>query len=124
GTEVERMIPVPVPTSETQPFWNAAAEGRLVYQRCVACARAQFPPRSRCAICGSKELAWLESRGLGVIHSFTVVHRAPTQAFKSATPYVIALVDLDDGFRMMMNVRGCDPNAVAIGARIRVVFEP
>ncbi|MFO1199341.1 MAG: Zn-ribbon domain-containing OB-fold protein [Burkholderiaceae bacterium] len=114
--------PLPKPTAETLPFWQACAQGRLVYQHCDACGRAQFPPRGHCASCHAAPLAWLESARVGTVHSHTTVQRAPLAAFKADVP-MIALVDLDEGFRMMTNVRGAPPDAVRIGARVRIVFE-
>lgn len=114
--------PVPVPNAETRPFWEACARGELLYQRCASCGRAQFYPRAHCAACQAKGLEWRRSAGLGSVYSHTTVHRAPTPAFKPMVPYVIALVDLDEGFRMMMNVLDCAPSKVAIGTRVRVVF--
>jgi uncharacterized OB-fold protein len=70
----------------------------------------------------SDRLAWIETSGKGTIYSFTVVHRAPAQ-FVDAAPYVVALVDLADGVRMMTNVVGCAPSAVRIGAAVEVEFE-
>ena len=116
--------PAPKPTAESLAFWQGCAEGRLVYQRCTACGRAQFPPRSRCASCLEDALQWRESSRVGTVHTHTTVHRAPTAAFKDDLPYVIALVDLDEGFRMMMNVRGADAAQARIGSRVRVDFEP
>lgn len=121
--KTEMKKPTPVPTAETQPFWSAAAEGRLIYQYCPVCKKAQFPPRHRCASCGQAEITWRESHGIGAVHSFTVVERASAPAFQDDLPYVIALADLDEGFRMMVTMRGCEPHQVQIGARIRVVFE-
>ena len=115
--------PLPKPTAETLPFWQAAAQGKLFFQRCTACARAQFPPANHCPACGNRALRWQESTANGSIHSHTTVHRAPTAAFKEDLPYVIALIDLDEGFRMMMNWRGDDPATARIGDRVRVVFE-
>jgi uncharacterized OB-fold protein len=115
--------PLPKPTAETLPFWQAAAQGKLFFQRCSACARAQFPPARHCPACGNRALQWQESAANGSIHSHTTVHRAPTAAFKEDVPYVIALIDLDEGFRMMMNWRGSDPASARIGDRVRVVFE-
>lgn len=114
--------PVPVPNAETRPFWEACAHGELLYQQCLSCGRAQFYPRDHCAACQAKELEWRRSAGLGSVYSHTTVHRAPTPAFKPMVPYVIALVDLDEGFRMMMNVLDCEPSRVDIGTRVRVVF--
>ena len=113
---------VPVPNAETRPFWEACARGELLYQFCAVCACAQFYPRAHCARCQGKSLEWRRSTGEGAVYSHTTVHRAPTPAFKELVPYVIALVDLDEGFRMMMNVLDCDPGRVAIGSRVRVVF--
>ena len=115
--------PQPRPTAETLPFWQACAEGRLVFQRCRACGHAQFPPRLRCIRCDSPDPEWRESARVGTIHTFTVVERAPTAAFKSDVPYAIALVDLDEGVRMMMNMRG-NLDGLAIGRRVRVILEP
>ena len=115
--------PLPKPTAETLPFWQAAAQGKLVFQHCSACNRAQFPPANHCPACGNRSLTWQESAASGSIHSHTTVQRAPTAAFKEDVPYVIALIDLDEGFRMMMNWRGEDPATARIGDRVRVVFE-
>ena len=115
-------IPLPRPNADTQPYWDAAAKGRLIYQYCAACERAQFHPRSHCANCQSRNLEWRESKGHGRIASFTEVQRAPTAAFKEMAPYVIALVDLDEGFRMMVNIVEGEGSRLAIGARTRTVF--
>lgn len=114
--------PVPLPNADTRPFWEACARGELRYQFCTACRRAQFYPRGRCAGCQGSALEWRRSKCEGTIYSHTTVHRAPTPAFKAMAPYVIALVDLDEGFRMMMNVLDCEPAKVAVGSRVRVVF--
>lgn len=115
-------IPLPRPNADTQPFWDAAAQGRLVYQFCPSCRKAQFYPRSICLACQGGTLEWCESRGEGTIATFTEVMRAPTAAFKAMAPYVIALVDLDEGFRMMVNIVEGDRAKIAIGARTRTVF--
>lgn len=115
-------IPLPRPNADTQPFWDAAAEGRLLYQHCGDCNRAQFYPRSHCAACHGSDLEWRTSKGEGAIVSFTEVLRAPTPAFKDMVPYIIALVDLDEGFRMMVNIVEGHREKLAIGARTRTVF--
>jgi uncharacterized OB-fold protein len=115
---------IAVAHADTAPFWDGAARGELLYQHCGACGRTQFPPRRHCAHCQAGEPQWRQSAGRGAVHTFTVVHRAPTAAFKDEVPYTIALVDLDEGFRMMMNMLGCPPAEVEIGARVRVVFRP
>ena len=119
--------PIPHATAETQPFWEGCRRGELLYQRCRACGHAQFYPRTLCTACLGSDLEWLRSGGRGTVHAFTVVMRAPSEAFKADVPYVLALVDLEEGFRMMLNVRGADPDwgpdALRIGQPVRIVFE-
>lgn len=115
--------PAPVPNADTRPFWDACNRNELLYQHCRSCDRPQFYPRAVCSHCSGCDLEWKTSCGLGVVYSFTVNHRAPNPAFEPDAPYVIALVDLDEGLRMMMNVQGCAPEAVRIGARVKVIFE-
>lgn len=115
--------PVPRPNGDTQPFWDACNEDRLIYQKCRNCGHAQFYPRSACVKCESADLEWVDAAPSGTVHSFTIVQRAPSPAFRGDVPYVLALIDLDDGFRMMMNVIDGDPEDVAIGKPVRIVFE-
>ena len=115
--------PIPHPNGDTQPFWDACNEERLIFQRCAACGYAQFYPRSACVKCESVELEWKEADAAGVVYTFTVVNRAPSPAFRGDVPYVLALIDITDGFRMMMNIVDCDPADIAIGKSVRIVYE-
>lgn len=116
-------LPVPPVNADTAFFWEGCAQGELRYQHCAACGRVQFPPRPHCAACQAPGPEWKVSRGQGTVHSFTEVHRAPIAAFRGSVPYTIALVDLDEGFRLMVNLRGGAPGQAAIGTRVRIVFE-
>ena len=89
--------PVPRPNGDTQPFWDACNEERLVYQSCQSCGHAQFYPRSACVKCESTDLAWQEAKPAGTVHTFTIVNRAPSPAFRGDVPYVLALIDLTRG---------------------------
>ena len=115
--------PSPVPNADSRPYWEAADRGELAYQQCRACGQAQFPPGRICRRCHGDGLEWRLSAGRGTVHSFTVVHRAPTAAFAGA-PYAILLVDLEEGFRIMANASPADPPGLAIGRRVRIVFAP
>lgn len=115
--------PIPSANADTRPFWEACNREELIYQYCPACRRAQFYPRAVCAVCGATSLEWRISRGLGTVYTFTRNYRAPNPAFADEIPYVIALVDLEEGFRMMVNIQGCPPEAVHIGLPVRIVFE-
>lgn len=114
--------PVPHPTPETRPFWEGCASGELRYQACTRCAAVQGIPRTLCPRCQGTRFEWHRATGLGRVFSHTTVHRAPVAAFRADVPYVIALVDFDEGFRLMVNVRGGDEADVRIGARVRVAF--
>ena len=80
-------------------------------------------PRFLCPVCWSDQLEWIDAKGTGTVHSFTVVRRASSPAFSSRVPYVVALVDLKEGPRMMANLIGDDALSVAIGDPVTVTFE-
>ncbi len=115
--------PVPSPDLDSQPYWDATREHRLVLQRCASCSQFWFYPRARCPHCWSPDFTWEEVSGLGTVYSFTVIRRAPTPAFTPAVPYVVALIDLDEGPRVMSNVLGLDVADVRIDLRVRVAWE-
>ncbi|SPA34267.1 conserved hypothetical protein [Cupriavidus taiwanensis] len=119
----EAQRPLPRPTEITAGYWQAAAQGRLVVQGCRACGHRQFYPRTLCVACGSDQVEWAEVSAFGSIYTFTVNHRAPNAFMKARLPYVVAIVELDEGVRMMANIINAPPEAVAIGKRVRVVFE-
>jgi uncharacterized OB-fold protein len=115
--------PVPVIRGADEPFWRAAREGRLVYQWCPGCRRAVFPGRIACPECLSPALTWLTSTGRGTVYSYTVVRRTRHPYFAARVPYVVALVDMAEGFRLLATLEA-QPEAVAVGMRVRVQFEP
>ena len=115
--------PLPVVDADTRPFWEAAAEHRLLIQHCTNCDNFVFYPRVLCPHCHSEGLEWREASGRGTIYSFTVSRRPASPGFKDDVPYVVAIVELEEGPRMMSNVRVDDVGRVRIGQRVRVVFE-
>lgn len=116
-------LPVPVPNADSLVYWTAARERRLLIRRCNACRAVHFMPRYLCPQCWSDDLEWVESKGQGRVHSYTVIRRAPSAAFTSRVPYVVGLIDLDEGPRMIANVIGDDALDVRIGDRVNVTFE-
>jgi len=115
--------PLPQTTVITQPFWDACAEKKLVIQQCNECGNKQFYPRILCLQCASDDLQWLQCSGKGLIYSYTVNHRAPHAYFKEKLPYVVAVVTLDEGVRMLANIFNFDREKLAINAAVKVVFE-
>lgn len=117
--------PLPVPDPVTQPFWDGLNEGILRIQRCAACRTAVFYPRIGCPDCGARALEWITASGRGTVHAFTIAHRGVPAAFKGAIPYVVAMVELEEGACLMTNLIGVDPSpdAVKIGMAVEMVFE-
>ena len=113
------------PEPDTLPFWEATKNEKLKYQQCNMCNSVVFYPRFACTHCGSDELQWKDSKGEGEIYTYSVVRQNRNPAFADLGAYVLAYVDLDEGFRMMSNIVGIkNPiTDVKIGQRVRVKFE-
>ena len=116
--------PLPPVNAETAPYWEACAEGRLVIQHCPSCGGYQHYPRLICVSCGADSPDWREASGRGTLKTWTVIRRAVSAAFHADVPYVVALVELEEGPVMMTNVIECDPESLEIGQAVRVTFEP
>jgi uncharacterized protein len=112
----------PVADAVTTPFWEGVAEGVLRVQRCGACGRHVFYPRAVCPHCTTGELAWVEAGGGGLVHSFTVVHRAPAE-YRDEAPYVVALVELDEGVRLMTRLVDVAPADVRVDMPVEVAIQ-
>jgi uncharacterized OB-fold protein len=115
--------PVPVPTKETQPYWDGCKQHELRVQKCAACGHHQFYPRLYCTTCMSDRVEWVKTSGRAKILSYTIIYRPVTQAFAGNVPYVVAMVTLDEGPQMMTNIVGCEPEKVHIGMPVQVTFE-
>ncbi|WP_322778015.1 Zn-ribbon domain-containing OB-fold protein [Frankia sp. Cas4] len=113
--------PVPQPTELSQPYWDAALRGELLYLRCGQCGTAFFPPLGACVVCRSADVAWQRSKGRGTVYSYTVLHDAPSAGFP--VPSVLAIIEVDEGYPMFSSVVGCPPGDVRIGLRVQVSFE-
>lgn len=120
---MQAALPKPVANADSQTYWNAAREGRLVIRKCNTCGQLHFMPRYLCPACWSDNLDWIDAAGTGRVHSFSVIRRASDPAFASRVPYVVALIELDEGPRMMANILGDDALDVAIGDPVKLTFE-
>jgi uncharacterized protein len=117
------MTIIPAVTDLTRPYWEAARDGRLVIQRCQRCAASWHPPLPACPHCHGTELGWREVCGLGTVYTYTVVRHATHAALADRIPYVIALVELAEGPRIVTGIVGCDPGDVRAGMAVRVRFD-
>ena len=113
----------PPRNNEGTPHWQAAKAGVLSVPRCRQCLRFQWPPRAACHQCGGA-LEWTACRGTGTLVSWSVVRRAVDPALKDAVPYVVAIVELDEGVRLFTNVVDTDPVALRVGTPVACRFEP
>jgi uncharacterized OB-fold protein len=115
--------PLPSPDPLTAPFWEGARAHKLRLPRCKDCGEVHFYPRCACPQCASVQLEWIDASGEGTIYSFTVVHRAPSPAFKDKLPYVVAVIALAEGPHLMTNIGGCAPENVRVGMPVEVAWE-
>jgi len=111
----------------TRPFWEAAAEERLVAPRCTNCGTFRLPPPPICFVCQHREVEWVELPGTGTVYSFTVVRHPLARMLNEVVPYASGIIELDGtqgaGARMIANIVECDVEALRIGDRVKIVWE-
>jgi uncharacterized OB-fold protein len=100
--------PLPKATPETKPYWEGLRQKKLMLPRCTACTKAHFYPRPFCPHCGGRKIEWFQASGKGKLFTFVINHRPPPSMGKE--PYVIAVIELDEGPRLMSNLVGVAPD--------------
>ena len=115
--------PLPETRNAGAAFWSKAAEGVLVVPKCTECGRTFWHPRPRCPHCDSERVDWIRASGRGAVHTFTVVRQSGDPYFKTKVPYAVAMIDLDEGVRIMTNIVDTPLAALAVGMRVEVLFE-
>ena len=117
--------PLPRPESRelTAPFWEATRRHELVMQRCQQCSSWVFHPREQCPVCFSRELSWAPVSGRGRVYAFTVVHQPAHPAFQLEAPYTYAVIELEEGVRMVSNIVECSPDDVRVDMPVVAVFD-
>ena len=119
---MRRMQPPTTPL--TEPFWEATRDGRYLVQWCLECDEPIFYPREFCPGCLGTQLEWRPASGAGTVYAVTVEHRPQDKANADFAPYAVALIDLEEGVRILSNVIGCEPDDVSVGMTVRVTWEP
>jgi uncharacterized OB-fold protein len=111
------------PTPDTQPYWDAARNHQLTLQECLSCRRFYFYPRDHCPVCLGREVRWRAVSGRGFLYTYVIAHH-PAPGFEADAPYVIAVVELEEGPRMMANIVGIepDPALLELDMPLEVVF--
>ncbi|KRB81574.1 Zn-ribbon domain-containing OB-fold protein [Noviherbaspirillum sp. Root189] len=120
---MSQNLPQPIANPDSQVYWDGARENRLMIRKCKSCGTVHFLPRYLCPKCWSTELEWIQASGRGTVHSYSIVRRAALPEFADQVPYVLALIDLDEGTRMMANILGKDALETRIADRVEVCFE-
>jgi len=122
--ELQRPLPTPM-TPEAKPYWDGLKDEKLMLPKCGDCKKAFFYPRIACPHCHSRNIGWEQASGKGVLYSFEIAYRSLNPAFKIEPPYVLAMIELEEGPRIMSNLINieADPAVVKIGAPVEVVFE-
>lgn len=115
-------IPLVAPDALSTPFWDACTRGELIYQYFLHSGHAQFSPAPLDRTSGDTDFEWRVSRGYGTVYSWSCVWRAQTPAFE--VPYVVAIVELDEGYRMVSNIIGCEPGDIHVGMSVAAEFHP
>ena len=111
----------PAITPDTEFFWNGLRENRLLIQRCGGCGKLRHPPRPMCPHCRSLEWTAIESSGRGTVYSFVMPHEPKFSFFEY--PYVVVLVELEEGVRLVSNLTGIDPSDVTPGLPVEVYYQ-
>jgi uncharacterized OB-fold protein len=114
--------PAPIPDHDSAVYWQGLHDGKLLVQKCQDCHEFQLYPRDRCLACRGP-VAFVEATGRGTIYSFTVIRQNYSRPFRDWIPYVVALVDLEEGPRLMTNLIDCDPDALQVGMAVEASFE-
>ena len=115
--------PQPTVNADSAPYWAAANEERLIIQQCLDCNHRFFLPGHLCPSCWSDKKEWIDTEGTATVHSFSIIRRAPIASYRDDVPYVVALVDLSEGPRMLCNIVGDGALDVEIGSPVTLCFE-
>ena len=119
----DKPLPVPVNPELSEPFWEAAKRHELVMPRCKRCSNLHFYPRELCPTCLSSDLEWVPVSGKGRLYSFTVIYQSANRAFQGETPYVFAMIELDEGLRMIANLVETPIEDVRVDMAVVAVFD-
>lgn len=120
----EYTLPVPVADEASEPFFAGAREGRLMIQRCTRCRAYRLPGRERCVDCWSEASEWAQASGRGKLYTFGIMHQRYHPAFAQMIPYNYALVELEEGPRLITSIVGCANEDLRVDMPVEAVFDP
>ena len=119
----EYLKPLPVPTKEDRPFWEALSEHRFILPQCTECGQVWFPPYLNCVDCLSLAREWIDASGTGVVDAVTVFEKPYLSSFTPDLPYNVCLIKLDEGPRLYSNLVNIANDEIRVGMSVRIVFD-
>jgi uncharacterized OB-fold protein len=120
----EYTLPVPVADEASAPFYEGARGGRLMIERCTSCGRHRLPGRERCVDCWSEDAEWVQASGRGRLYTFGIMHQQYHPAFADVLPYNYAIVELEEGPRLVTNIVECANGALRVDMPVTAAFDP
>jgi uncharacterized OB-fold protein len=123
-TEREYTLPVPVADEASAPFFAGARDGQLMLQRCTKCGRHRLPGRERCVDCWSEDVEWVQVSGRGTLYTFGIMHQQYHPAFADVLPYNYAIVELEEGPRLVTNIIDCANDDLRVDMPVTAAFDP
>ena len=120
----EYKLPIPQPKPESRPFWDGCKEDKFLLQYCAGCGKLNWFPRAYCVACGGDRFDWKPATGRGVLETFSVVYRPMNAAWASEVPYILGMVRLEEGIRMVTRIVSPHGEKTPMGCAVRVIFNP
>ena len=115
--------PLPQPNADTKPFWDGCKEHQLRFQKCRDCGHVRWPASIICPMCYSHDADWIASIAKGKVYTFVVYHQAYHPAFEGDLPYVVAIVELEEGPHILTNIVGCNPDDVRCDMPVEIAWQ-
>lgn len=119
----EYRKPLPLPDSDSKPFWDSCRKHAMALQQCASCKRFRYPPRPLCPHCHSEQAEWKPVSGAGRVYVTLIMCRSYGPAWEKDVPYNVSMIELDEGVRMWSNVVGCLPENVKIGDPVAIEYD-
>jgi hypothetical protein len=120
---MDYLKPIPRPSDESKPYWEGLRAHRLLMPQCTVCRHRWFPPSRLCPACHADAVDWVEVSGRGKIFSYVVFHRVYHPGFKDEVPYAVALIELEEGPRLLSNVVGLPLDEIVCEMPVRIVYD-
>ncbi len=120
---MEQKKPLPQINADNRAFWEGCRDHKLKIQKCLKCGKFRWPPAFTCPDCLSEESEWVETSGRADVYTYAVYHQAFQPGFEGDVPYVVAIIELEEGPRMMTNITGCSPENVFCGMKVEVSWD-